>query len=157
MIRTTLKPRSKSENGGSEIITTLMILPLILWLIFSLIDVSVYLTARSSVQNAARDAARQVSVWGGNNSRLNPLGVTVATATFNQLYNNGKCTPGACTRPPVVSCTPEVTNRPGDSVQCSITYYYRSIYAGNPITGFASFLNHSFTVVETARAETGLS
>jgi Flp pilus assembly protein TadG len=147
--------QKKSERGSGEVITALIMLPLVIWLIFSLIDVSLYFTARSNVQNVTRDAARQVAVWGGNASRLNPSNQAVDKAAYNLLYVNGKCTASSCTKPPVVKCTPQVTTVAGQTVACSTTYHYSAANKNNPISGFASILNRSFTITETARSETG--
>lgn len=150
-----LDSKRRKERGDSEVITALMVIPLVVWLIFSLIDVSLYMQARSEVQNVARDAARQVAIYGGNDSRLNPFGKTISQAAFDRLYQNGKCTASKCVEPPKVTCTPSSTNASGQQVVCTITYRYSAIYGNNPISGFAGFLGSSFTVSETARAETG--
>lgn len=150
--------RFDDESGDSEIITALLVLPMIIWLIFSTIDVSLYMNTRSSVQNAARDAARQVAVYGGDNSRLNPYAPnTVALTARNTLWNGSKCTPSACKQAPEVTCTPTIVAKAGDVVSCTIKYYYTTAASGNPISGFAGFLNKPFTVTETARAEVGYS
>jgi len=154
-IKRAIRSRIGSDRGDSEIITTLMVIPLVIWLIFSLIDTSLYMQARSEVQNVARDGARQVAIYGGNDSRLNPDNKSISQQVFDRLYQNGKCTASVCTTPPVVTCTPNSTTAGGQLVSCSITYSYSAIYGNNPITGFAGFLGHSFTVSETAFAETG--
>lgn len=148
----------QNDSGSGEVIATLFMTPIVLWLIFSLIDVSAYFQARTSVQNAARDGARQVAIWGGNNSPLNPTTQSVAQITKNNIYNasTGKCTPGACKQPPKVTCTPDRTAQAGQQVSCTIVYYYQPAASGNPFTGFTGFLNNSFTITETARAETGI-
>lgn len=151
-----LRVRAKGEERGSaEIITTMIMLPIILWLIFSMIDISLYLNARSKVTNLARDGARAVAIYGGDDSRLNPYGKTIASDVKSRLWNGSKCSASACRGAPVVTCTPTVTNSAGQPVSCTIRYSYKSIYASNPITGFAGFLNKDFTVTEHARAETG--
>lgn len=154
-IERAIRSRIDSESGSSEVITTLMVIPLVLWLIFSLIDTSLYMQARSEVQNVARDGARQVAIYGGNDSRLNPDNKAISQQVFDRLYQNGKCTASVCDAPPIVTCTPNATTAGGQEVGCTIEYSYRAIYGNNPITGFAGFLAQSFTVTETAFAETG--
>lgn len=148
----------KNEKGESEIITLLFILPLLVWLIFSVIDVSLYMNVRSTVANAARDGARQAAIYGGNNSRLNPNSPTsVAEGIKATLWDGTKCRPSACTAPPEVTCTPDITSNSGEIVKCSIKYYYTSAAPGNPFAGFSNFLTKPFTVTEVSRSETGFS
>lgn len=150
-----LRDREQGERGDGELVTALFIIPIVLWILFSLIDISLYMQTRSEVQNVARDSARQVAIYGGNNSRLNPYGDSIARVTLERLYQDGKCTPGLCEKAPTVQCTPGTATQAGQQVGCSITYHYRAIFGNNPITGFAAFLGSEFTVTETAYAETG--
>lgn len=157
--RSTWKEITSDESGSSEVITTLFMVPILLWLIFSLIDVSLYFQARTSVQNVARDAARQSSIWGGNQSSLRPFDESVSQNARNALFDEetDTCIPGACSEVPTVNCTPNVTSYAGDTVSCTISYTYRPVYSGNPFTGFGSLLNSPIVITETSRAETGFS
>lgn len=150
-----IRKARNNESGSGEVVAVLFMLPLVLWLILSLIDVSIYFQARTSVQNVARDSARQVAIWGGNKSPLNPSSTAIATNAKNTLWNGKKCSPSACSKAPAVTCTPNKTSRAGQQVSCSITYYYKSVAPGNPFTGFSGFLNKKFVIKEVARSETG--
>lgn len=149
--------KRQNERGSAELVSFIFVIPLLAWLIFSLIDISLYMNARSEISNVARDAARQVAIYGGNdNPLLNPYkSGTIAANIKKSLYSGGKCTASGCKKAPTVKCTPAVTKKPGEMVQCSITYHYKSALGGNPIAGFADFLGSSFTVQETARSEAG--
>lgn len=149
----------RDESGSTEVVTTLIMIPLVLWLILSLIDVSLYFQARTSVQNVARDASRQVAVWGGNDSNLKPYQGSVSTNAYNSLYNvnTGKCTVGACSQPPTVTCTPSIAPNAGTEARCTVVYHYKAINPGNPLTGFTGFMNKPITITEVARSETGFS
>lgn len=152
-----LQRRKQSESGSTEVITTLFMIPIILWLILSLIDVSLYFQARTTVQNVARDSARQVAVWGGNESPLRPYEVPVNVNGFNALFNSATqtCKPGNCKTAPLVNCTPPLTAYAGQEVSCTVVYEYKAINPGNPLTGFTGFMNKPITITEYARAETG--
>lgn len=147
--------KRRKEKGSADIIVIMLTLPLIIFLIVSLIDVSLYFQARTQVHNATRDAVREAAIWGGVNSPLNPTGTTVTTSLKNKLWQDGRCTPGQCQKAPTVSCTPNRTTRAGQELRCTTTYYYRTISKTNPITGFGNLTSRSFTITETARSETG--
>ncbi len=145
-----LRKRMRDENG-SEAIQALFTIPIFISLFFIIVDTSLYFSSRSTVEDFARDAARQVAIQGGNNSPLNSDGTTVAQETYNLLINpDGSCTPGSCTEPPVVTCTPAVATSLGQDVSCTISYYH------NPLTvdmfGWTDFLQH-FEVTAHARSE----
>lgn len=59
----------KSDRGGSELISFILLVPLFLGLIVSAVDVSFYFANRSQVQDIARDAARTVAIYGGNGDK----------------------------------------------------------------------------------------
>ena len=158
----------KGEEGASELVTTLFMLPLALFLILTLIDVSMYFNARSSVQNVTREGVRQAAMWGGtgahNTVRLNPSNITTAGAIKNTLYDSGsgKCLQVGCTKPPEVTCTTKtsagnssVAKNAGDKVTCTTTFYYRTVTPGSDYFGFAAAIGNKITLTETALTETG--
>lgn len=156
-MRTLLAHRTREEKGAAEIISILFTVAIMTWLIFSLIDISLYMQARSAVQNVARDAARSVAIYGGDKSNLNPSGKKISEQTQAMLYSGGKCTISKCPNgyKPKVSCTPTVTKSAGEVVSCTVTYKHQAIYGNNPITGFVSMVGGEFKIRETARSETG--
>lgn len=145
------------EKGASDIVVVLLMIPLVLWLLLSLIDVGLYFQTRTMVQNVASDAAREAAIWGGNNSPLNPTGKTVAQNARDRLWDGNQCRGGLCEKAPVVKCTPDRATYAGRDVSCTITYYPSSVASDNPIGAFASLTSSSFTITETARSETGFS
>lgn len=145
--------RLKSERGDSELVSLLVVIPLVIWIIFTIIDVSMYMQARTKVQSVVRDGARQVAIYGGNNSSLNPYDVTVANQTKTMLYKNGKCIGVRCAEQPTLTCTPAVATQAGQQVSCTSTFTYKSIYGFNPF-GF-NFLMRPFEITEYAFSETG--
>lgn len=171
MFKVIQKMRSlrKTEDGASELVTTLFMLPLALFLILSLIDVSLYFNARSTVQNDTREGVRQAAMWGGtgakNTVRLNPGNTTTAQNIKNVMYDSatGKCKQGGCTKAPVVSCktitsasaNASVAKKAGDRVTCTTTYYYKTVTPGSDYFGFGAITGSSITITETALSETG--
>lgn len=149
----TLRKRFKGENGDSEVISVLFIIPIVILLLFAFIDVSMYFQTRSTVQTMTRDAARSVAIYGGNDSRLNPNSKSISATLKDQLYKNGKCTVSSCGSAPQVKCTPTVTNRAGQITTCSVRYQYKSLNPLNPIS--SPITNKQYIVTASSRAETG--
>lgn len=153
--RNRLANASKKENGASDAISMLILLPILLMLIFSMIDISLYVMARSNVQGIARDGARQVAMWGGESSTLRGKAAKPSANMKNALqHNDGSCKPSACQKgkPPTVKCTPARTSNAGQEVSCTITYYYQSV-VGN-FSFFGAITNSPFTVKQYAYSET---
>lgn len=150
------KMKLRKENGDANIVTAILVIPIFIFLILALIDVSYYFQARSAVQSVTRDAARHVAIYGGNNNKaLNPYSTTIAKKSLENLYKGGKCTASGCSKPPKMSCTPGITTKAGAEVSCTTTYYYKVINPANPITQWFGFASQSFQVTEYAKAETG--
>lgn len=158
----------KGEEGASELVTTLFMLPLALFLILTLIDVSMYFNARSSVQNVTREGVRQAAMWGGTGGkehvRLNPTSTPTATAIKNSLFDSesNKCKQAGCTKPPIVTCTTKtstgnsnVAKNAGDTVTCTTTFYYKTVTPGSDYFGFAAAIGNEIKLTESALTETG--
>lgn len=60
------KKKFSSDDGGSGMITFLIIIPILLAFMITVIDTSVYFSNRSQVTAAARDGARTIAIMGGN-------------------------------------------------------------------------------------------
>ena len=152
-LRKFIDKRNRNENG--DVVETLFMIPFAVFIIFALINMSMYWQARSVVQNIARDGARQVALYGGSNADAveNRAGQPVSTLVYNKLYAGGNCTQSNCTKPPVVTCTPGYSNDIGVPVSCSVTYYY------SPVAldwfGFDKITAQPFTVKAQTISETG--
>jgi len=146
-----------NNEEGSDIITTLFMIPFIIGLIFVLIDVSSYFQTRSTVQNAARDGARTVALYGGSASNipLNTTGKTVAQVTLSRIYANGKCLSSHCTAAPTVTCGPSKAISLSADAYCTITYHYQSV-GGTLVQwlGFRGLLDAPINVTSTFKVET---
>lgn len=156
------------EMGAADMIAALTLTPLVLMLIFAMIDLSLWLNTKAHIEASARDGVRVASNWGGtgNNSkvRLNPTSQTVDSMIKDKIYDSKKktCTRSLCTKPPVVKCrvgslsgTKVVASRAGETVRCQITYNYRSIFFGSELLGFGQITEKPMNYVVTGVTETG--
>lgn len=55
-----------SDRGDSTLVSTILVIPLILGILITMIDVAVYFGNRGQILNVARDGARQVAIFGGD-------------------------------------------------------------------------------------------
>jgi Flp pilus assembly protein TadG len=157
------------ESGASDIVVTLFMMPIVLGLVFALIDISSYFQVRAQVQNITRDGARQVALYGGTSPTI-PLnvqktgGTDVTSQVFAKLYKNGNCTLSACgsgtesgtaAKSPSVTCTPSIARTLNANATCSVTYYYRSIGGGIAQNlGFGAIVSVPIKISETFKVET---
>lgn len=155
-----LSRKRNSEKGASDIIVVLFVAPIMVFLLFGMIDVSTWLQAREHTYNSVRDAARQVAFFGGNDHRvsLNPNSDYVSNVIRDTKMRGGNntCAPGLpCTRPADLTCTPNVVRTLGQTVSCTGTYHYQSVAGGMTAwLGFGDLLGQPITVTETYMAET---
>lgn len=139
------------ERGDGEIITMLFFIPLLLAIIFTIIDISMYFSTRSSIQNAVRDGARQVALYGGNSKSipLNTTGKNVNVTVKKKITALGNVSNVT------TSCTPSKATSLNQEVSCTASYQITSITGGFPsILGLGSIFNHTLTITETFNTET---
>ena len=55
--------KDSKDRGDSELVSLVLLIPLIVGILFTMIDMSVYFSNRAQIQSAARDAARTVASW----------------------------------------------------------------------------------------------
>jgi len=146
-----------TEENGSDVVVTLFMIPFVIGLVFSLIDVSSYFQTRSEVQNAARDGARQVALYGGSSKgiTLNTSGKDVSTTVMARIYANGGCIPSGCTTAPRVTCGPNKATSLNADAYCTINYNYRS-FGGALVEwlGFDNILSRQINITEKFKVET---
>lgn len=63
-----LKKKIRGERGDSTLVSTILVIPLIVGILITMIDVSVYFANRGQVLETVRDGARQVAIFGGDGS-----------------------------------------------------------------------------------------
>lgn len=150
----------KSENGDSELVTMLFITPIVLAMIFVMISVGMYFSARAQVQNANRDGARIAANWGGTTAsvRLNPTGKDVSVLVQDKLKAQ---LPGTAT----TSCTVladgtapggTLAKRAGQPIRCTTSYLYAPVASGlGTEFGFKKLFDKKIVATETAFSEVG--
>lgn len=149
--------KMKEERGSSELPVTLILLPLVIFLIFALIDVSFYMNTRSKVQSVLTQGVRQMALYGGNSAALplNKTGKPVDRIIYDNLYQNGNCTLSICQTPPVVTCDTQRATRVGQPMKCTVTYNYRPVVS-DMFIGFTAFLTDPpFTISSSTVSEVG--
>lgn len=159
-IKQKLKGQRLGRENGSDIIVTLFALPVVLAIVFSLIDVSTYFQTRAQVENITRDGARQVALYGGTSPSI-PLNVQtlggkdITATVLAKLWKNGNCTLSGCTKPPTVTCSPTQASSLSQDASCTVTYNYRSI-GGALVSwlGFGNIVANQINITETFKVET---
>lgn len=150
------------ESGSGELVVSLITIPILAFLLFTIINVSSYFQVRSAVQDTARDGARLVALYGGSTSGayLNTSGVSVSQTVKDRLYKGGKCTLSYCATAPIVNCRVVVNGAErgvataaGQPAICSVSYDYSAVA---PMAfGFDSLFAYPIKIDATTVTETG--
>lgn len=150
--------QKRHTNERGDVIQTVMMLPIAIFLLFALINLSSYFSIRAQVQDTARSGARLVALYGGSGTGavMNNSGRTVEAKVMDILWNGSECTFSYCVQKPEVTCSPAITKIAGELVTCNIKYYYTPIA---PVPEFLNGLNgvtgQPMSVTSTYVAETG--
>lgn len=151
-----LRLRKLSERG--DIVQTVMMLPIAIFMLYALINLSSYFGLRAQVMDTARQGARLVALYGGNSTGavMNNGKDSVKTIVEKQLWDGKKCLLSYCTKKPVVTCSPEITRTAGTLVKCNIKYYYSPIApVPKGLEGWNGVTGQPMSVTATYVAETG--
>lgn len=65
-----IQKKLRGDRGDSSVVSTIIVIPLLLGLLFTIIDISIYFANRSYIQTVASSGARTVAIMGGNGSAL---------------------------------------------------------------------------------------
>lgn len=156
----------KEEKGLSDLVNALILMPLMIILIFTVLNVGNYLYTLSIVTNETALGARLVGLYGGEDStiaqgNLDDMGNghnTISEYVESRLYDTGAgickvgIVSGTC-EPPQVEC--DKTNidvRPGTVVSCTVTYEYVSFLDGIDL-GLSTILERPQTIKQSSVAE----
>lgn len=138
------------SDRGDSLVSAVIVLPLIIFLIFTAIDFSLYMGNRGMIQGIARDGARTVAIMGGdgtNNkgttiekaygasraSACNDLDAASGYKSTNSaiecdLIKNLKNSKGLVNiQVNSVTCSPQYTTYIGQRVSCEIDWEYKGI------------------------------
>lgn len=71
--------QKQHTNERGDVVQTIFMLPIAIFLLFALINLSSYFSIRAQIQDTARSGARLVALYGGNGTGavLNKTGKTV--------------------------------------------------------------------------------
>lgn len=169
----------RREERGAETVAMLFVIPVMVILVFALLDVGMMFRNRMLVENVARDAVRGAAADGGVLT-TRTSGIDWEQYARDRLVDgNGKCVIGQCdaNEPVIVDCSGN--DRPneagmrtpsgawyqgnqvrlaGDTITCVVEYPYKPINGpllNSPMgLGMGSLLK-DFKVSVTARSETG--
>jgi Flp pilus assembly protein TadG len=61
-----VRKKLRSDRGDSTIVSLVFVIPLLLGLLFTIFDISLYFSNRAYIQTVAHNGARTVSIMGGN-------------------------------------------------------------------------------------------
>lgn len=157
-----LKKIKNDETGAGELINALITIPIILILVFSIFNVGNYFITIGNVSEEVANSARQVAIYGGENSRIayaKNSNIAISTSLANSLSTGGSCKLSQCTQPPTnVTCTKWNGGaggaiKPGDKVSCTVTYYYKSFLGGVDF-GIGNVLEQPKVITQYSIAET---
>lgn len=150
------------ERG--DVVETVFMVPIAIFIMFAMINLSSYFSVRAQVQNVARDGARLVALYGGNspNAIRNNSGKPVETAVLDLLWDGNKCKLSYCASNgggqirPIVDCTPDVATAAGQTVTCNIKYEYSPLAPVPPgLEGLNGVFGQPMSVTATFVSETG--
>lgn len=159
MFKNVLK-RLRSDRGDSNVVSLVIVLPLLVGLLFTIFDISCYFANRAYVQTVAHNGARTISIMGGNGTATTQTAIEKKygldrTTICNEVASGGisaaakKSTSTAIECNMMVAlqeasglinvsiqsvkCTPSVTNSIGQRTSCEIQWQY----GGTPGSGMS--------------------
>lgn len=170
--RNTVRSWRRAETGMSEIAGAIVILPLMAFLIFALIETGINLHYRTLVDNATQTTVREISqdgalYWARTSVFPPPYDEGVIPANGWQTIGEERlaelCGTNSerCTQAPTMDCSVQGGNdSPGYAIQlaptvntpvtCTATFYYNPVspLSNNPATsvGFSLFLTRPMTI-----------
>lgn len=162
----------RSDRGGAEIVSAVFLVVVVVALLYTFIDFSIYFYNRSVMQSTVKETARTVAIMGGNGTATTdtPIGsrygatrgemcnndVKNSPKTRTALDHNGQSTPIECSGLQSFAhgntligvtirdykCTPSMTTRIGQRVSCTVNWDYE----GLPGSGmnFARLVDENF-------------
>lgn len=165
-----ISKKMKGDKGGSESISLVFLLPLIIAVVVTIFDMSGYFFNRSIIQGAAQNGARTVAIMGGDGTVTKPtsLGIKygldrdeicgqiesdgVAAEAYKSSSTAIECniivalqnSSGLMSvKVEKVNCTPSITEAIGQRTSCEIVWGYKSIPASG--LGFMSLDKDNLT------------
>lgn len=155
------KFRFTKEDGSADLISVLIMLPMVVFLLFTMIDVSLYLNSRAVVEAANRDGVRQVALWGGTTSdvRVNNSKKSAPQIIVENLGEgaSAKCVIDKDGNESTKGDQVSLATSSGQKIICETTYQYNSVAAGVVLPGLSEVINAPIKVKHTGYTEVGYS
>lgn len=175
----------RGERGFGEFAAAIFVLPVLIALVFTLIELGWYLRYRAMVDEATRLTTMMVAQEGANTTQpwsalkyVDPsakwsdfgkeqLRMLCFNAIPAQTASGGGATGAVpsgigqrCSQPPTMTCTPEnLQENPGEVVRCNSTFYYTPLTAlgRSPIFsfGFSGLFARPIEIFVVSRTSVG--
>lgn len=166
------RSRHNSDEGDSIIITSLLLLPVMFFIIISAIDMGLYFNSQAVIERSAQDAARTSILYGGagslgyhtvledqysnaavSRSHLSQLSSDVGFAVNNSveyaLVNDLLGAKTALAELENVRCAPAGLNRVGDVSYCDVEWSYD----GLPVSVWGMMVSNTESQLSTGNAQ----
>lgn len=129
---TKLKNKLKSDKASSEIVSALIILPIVFAILITMIDSAIYFSNRAQIQSTVRDSARSVAIMGGNGTDMQETPIekkygqnrnTLCNSiknndSVNTALNSGKLTAIECNTLSTIANSSGLINIKITSIKC---------------------------------------
>ena len=128
-----------NSDRGESLVSVLIVMPLLIVMLVTMVDFSVYILNQGQVRAAARDAARTVAIYGGNGTssgQITPIAKAYGTIESCPNHTSAECSlirkldkDSALVHSQVkdVQCTPSIATKIGQNVHCDVTWEYKGI------------------------------
>lgn len=123
-----LAKRVQNDSGDSTLVSTVIVLPLLIVIFFTIIDVSIYFSNNSLLNGVARDGARTVAIMGGTDSPLSDrYGVGEVEENLVSTLDNTKGLISVSIDTDTIDCGPDITAGVGEETHCEIPWTYNGV------------------------------
>jgi Flp pilus assembly protein TadG len=137
--------RLQDKNGASAV-EFAMVLPLLVMLVFGIIEFSLALYDKAVITNASREGARAAIVFRHPTLTAAELTDLVKT-TVNNYCGNYLISPGDANKAVTIDPIPDNCSVPGTPITVNVRYQYKSLVLPNLITDFIGTINLVGTTV----------
>ena len=135
--------KKNQTSTGNALVEFALVLPVLLMLVFGIVELSLALYDKAIITNASREAARAGVIY-----RATPLtNAQIAAIATNYCANNLVTFSGATE--PNVTVTQLGGSTAGNELKITVTYEYTGLLLGNMISAFtgAKLLSASTTMI----------
>ncbi len=124
-MRTLSRSRRRTRDRGQGLTEFAIVIPVFLLVMFAIFDFGFMAYSRLTVMNAAWEGARAGVMLADRTTITDVVDATVKSVSF-ALTTSSLTIKSPCV--PVGSCDFNATAKPGDSVQVTVTYQYRTFF-----------------------------